>query len=53
MKTQIPVIYTEIVQTIITEKMGVLPTGSVHAKPSDWPPIDMSGNCSEHMSIYI
>jgi hypothetical protein len=24
--------------------------GSVHARPSAWPPIDMSGNVSAHMS---
>ena len=30
--------------------MGVLATGSAHARPSAWPHIDTSGNFSAHMS---
>ena len=30
--------------------MGVLAPGSAHARPSARPPIDTSGNFSEHMS---
>ena len=32
------------------ETMGVLATRSVHARPSAWPPINMSGNFEAHMS---
>ena len=31
--------------------MGVLAPGSAHARPSAWPPIDMSGNFSAHMGL--
>ena len=33
------------VNKFLLTRMGVLAPGSAHARPSAWPPTDMSGNC--------